>query len=152
MKELYISQEGLEKLKEDLNYLKKVRRKEVSERIKKALEEGDISESGEYSEAKEDQAFVEGKIAEIEEKIKNAVIIKKKKSSQSVDIGCTVTLKSDENVIKYSIVGSSEVDPAQGRISNESPLGKAFIGKKVGEVVEVATPAGTVKYEVLGIK
>lgn len=152
MKELYISQEGLEKLKEDLNYLKKVRRKEVSERIKKALEEGDISESGEYSEAKEDQAFVEGKIAEIEEKIKNAVIIKKKKSSQSVDIGCTVTLKSDKNVIKYSIVGSSEVDPAQGRISNESPLGKAFIGKKVGEVVEVATPAGTVKYKVLEIE
>ena len=104
MKEHYISKEGLDKLKEELVYLNKIKRKEVSARIKKALEEGDISESGEYSEAKEDQAFVEGKIAEIKEKIKNAVIIKKKKSSQSVEIGSTVILKCDKNTIKYYVL------------------------------------------------
>lgn len=152
MKEHYISKEGLDKLEEELVYLNKVKRKEVSARIKKALEEGDISESGEYSEAKEDQAFVEGKIAEIKEKIKNAVIIKKKKSSQSVDIGSTVTLECNKETIKYSIVGSAEVDPMKGKISNESPLGKAFIGKQVGEEVEVNTPGGSIKCKVLSIE
>ena len=152
MKEHYISKKGLDKLKEELIYLNKVKRKEVSARIKKALEEGDISESGEYSEAKEDQAFVEGKIAEIKEKIKNAVIIKKKKSSLSVDIGSTVTLKCDKEIIKYSIVGSAEVDPLHGKISNESPIGKAFIGKQVEEEVEVKTPGGIMKCKVLTIE
>lgn len=152
MKKFYITKEGLKKLEDDLEHLKKVRRKEVSARIKKALEEGDISESGEYSEAKEDQAFVEGKIVEIENKIKNSVIIKKKKSSKTVDIGSEVTLRCDNNEIKYSIVGSSEVDPAAGKISNESPLGKAFIGKSVGDEVEVITPGGPMKCKVLSIE
>lgn len=151
MKKFFITKEGLKKLKEELEYLQKVKRKEVSKRIKKALEEGDISESGEYSEAKEEQAFTEGKIAEIKEKIKNASIIKKSRKSK-VELGSTIEVKMNGDTITYDIVGSSEADPGAGKLSNESPIGQAFMGKAAGDTVEVETPAGAMKYTILKIK
>jgi transcription elongation factor GreA len=152
MGKFYITKKGLEKLKEELAYLKKVKRKEVSERIKKALEGGDISESGEYAEAKEEQAFTEGKIAEISNKIKNAVIIESKKEPGVVDIGSTIFVKFDNDQAQYTIIGSSEANPSEGKISNESPIGKAFLGHEVGDIVEVETPSGLMKYEIVKIE
>lgn len=148
----YITKGGLEELKKELEHLQKVKRREVSDRIRKALEEGDISESGEYSEAKEQQAFVEGKIIELAAKIKNAVIIKKSGKSTSVRVGSTVVVKSRGKKIEYKIVGSEEADPMAGKISNESPIGQAFIDKKVDESVQVETPAGTNNYKIIAIK
>jgi transcription elongation factor GreA len=154
--ETLVTKEGLKKLKDELDYLKTVRRQEVAQRLKEAISYGDLSENAEYEEAKNEQAFVEGRILELEQKIKNAKIISEKTESRAkeVKIGSTVTVrnKTDKDEPEtYTIVGSTEADPIEHKISNESPIGKGLLNKMKGDVVEVATPAGKVKYEVLKV-
>ena len=138
----YISQEGLEKLKQELTELKTIKRKEVSARLEHAKSLGDLSENAEYQEAKEEQSLIESQIAELEETVRNAVVIKKNHRTDIVSVGSTVQVKLDGREETYTIVGSEEASPASGKISNESPLGKAFLGHKVGDTVEVKTPTG----------
>lgn len=152
-----ITKEGLKKLKDELDELKTVRRQEVAQRLKEAISYGDLSENSEYEEAKNEQAFVEGRILELEQKIKNAKIISEKKTdtkSKEIDIGSTVTLqnKTDgDDPERYTIVGSTEADPLDHKISNESPIGKSLLGKRKGDVVEINSPSGVIKYEVLQV-
>lgn len=150
----FITVQGLEDLEKKLDYLKAVKRKEVSGRIKEALSFGDISENSEYDEAKAEQAQLEEQIAKIENTISNARIIDDKElSTDKVSIGSKVEvldLEFDEKMI-YSIVGSAEADPFEGRISNVSPLGSSLIDRKIGDIVEVKVPDGTIKYEILSI-
>ncbi len=149
----YITPEGLEKIKKDLEYLKKVRRKEITHRIEEAIKLGDLSENAEYHEAKDDQGLNEARIREMEEILNNAVIINnEKKSDCSINVGCTIKVKFDGKDKEFTIVGPSEADPLQGFISNESPMGQAFIGKKAGDTVEVEAPAGTIKYKILNVQ
>lgn len=152
--ETLITAEGLEELKSELDYLKVTKRKEVSQKIKVALAFGDISENAEYDEAKNEQANVEARIAKLEQMVKNAKVIKTGKQKGVVSIGSKVTIKDLEfdETMEYVIVGSAEADPFKGKISNVSPLGKALLGKKVGEIIEVASPAGDmIKYEILTV-
>ena len=153
-KQVMLTEEGLRKLEEKLEHLKTVRRTEVAERLKVAISYGDISENSEYEDAKNEQAFIEGEIMTIENMLRNAKIIEEGQNTDTVVIGCTVVLKDiefDED-LEYAIVGSAEADPMEGRISDESPVGKAVIGHRVGDIVDVIVPAGTLKYEVLEIK
>ncbi len=153
-KEVILTPEGLKKLEDELDYLKSVKRREVAERIKIAIGYGDISENSEYDDAKNEQAFIEGRIITLEKMLRNAKIITgNDKSSDVVAIGSTVKLKDLEfnDELIYTIVGSAEADPLSNKISNESPVGKAILGKKVGTVVEVSVPAGSIKYEILEI-
>lgn len=146
----YITAEGLEKLKTQLEDLK-VKLKAVSVKIKEAREMGDLSENAEYHEAKNEQSFLMGKEQEIEQKIKNAQIIKNNCDSKIVQVGCSVEIEDDGEKMKYQIVGSDEADPISGRISIDSPIGSALIGRKKGEAVEVKTPAGVSSLKVLAI-
>jgi transcription elongation factor GreA len=150
-KPTYVSREGLERLRSELDEMIAVRRPEVAARISEAKEHGDLSENAEYEEAKNEQAFVEGRIAELEHKIKSAVIIDEERSTDHVSIGATVEVDSEDGPISFTIVGSTEARPADGRISNESPVGRALLGKKVGEKVVVKVPAGDVVYTVRSI-
>ena len=154
-KEVILTQEGYNKLEEELNYLKTEKRTEIAERIKIALGFGDLSENSEYDEAKSAQAENEIQISELEAKIRNAKIIDAKEiDTKTVQIGNSVKvhdIEFDED-IEYTIVGSTEVSLAQNKISNESPLGKALLGAKKGDTVEVHAPAGIMKYKILGIK
>ena len=153
-----VTKDGLKKLKEELEHLKKAGRKEVAQRLKEAISYGDLSENSEYEEAKNEQAFVEGRIIELEQKIKNVKIISEKKiikqAGKDIDIGSTITIRNktdqDEPEV-YTIVGSTEADPLEHKISNESPIGKSMLGKKKGDIVEVSTPAGIFHYEVLKV-
>ncbi|MGI6561829.1 MAG: transcription elongation factor GreA [Clostridia bacterium] len=153
-KEVYLTPEGLRQLEEELEYLKSTKRREVAARIKHALSFGDISENSEYDEAKNEQALVEAKIAEIEDTLRySQIIVDEDITTDAVSIGSIVKLldlEFDEEV-EYRIVGSTEANPSKNRISNESPVGKALMGKKVGETVEVMTPGGIVKFKILGI-
>lgn len=152
--ETLITAEGLEEIKNELEELKLVKRKEISEKIKAALAFGDISENAEYDEAKNEQANVEARIAKLEHIVKNAKIIKEAKQKGVVCVGSKVTIKDLEfdEVMEYTIVGSAEADPFKGKISNVSPLGKSLLGKKLGEVIEVASPIGDViKYEIITV-
>jgi len=150
----YLSKEGLEELKAELNRLKKDETFEIAERLKKAKEFGDLSENSEYSEAKEAQAKLEARIFELEEIIRNAEIIKKSPGKKNVvHIGSTITVSKNGEVLKYTIVGSMEAKPEANLISNESPLGKSFLGKKIGEVVEMNLPNGKIsKYRIIDIE
>ena len=153
-KDIFFTTEGLEKIESEIEYLKTVRRKEVAERIKVALGYGDLSENYEYDEAKNEQAQVEERIAKLEAMARNAKIIDEKQlNKEEVNVGSIVKIKdlSDGEVEEYSIVGSAEADPLEGKISNESPVGSKLIGLKVGEQVEIEIPDGFVKYEVLEI-
>jgi transcription elongation factor GreA len=149
-KPVLLTQEGLKRLEEELDYLKRIKRREVAQRIKEALAFGDISENSEYDDAKNEQAFVEGRIAELESRLRNAEIIDENTSGESVTIGSTVTLKDVEtgDIFEFTLVGSTEADPAKNRISNESPVGKAILGRKTGEVVHVNAPAGNIAYKI----
>lgn len=152
--ETLITAEGLEELKKELEDLKLVKRKEISEKIKVALAFGDISENAEYDEAKNEQANVESRIAKIEQIIKSAKVIKESKQKGVVSIGSKVKIKDLEfdEEMEYTIVGSAEADPFKGKISNVSPLGKSLLGKKIGEIIEVASPSGDViKYEIITV-
>jgi len=149
MKDNYISKDGLAQIKEQLDELKNIKRPFVVEKIARAREQGDLSENAEYHEAREEQSFIEGKINELEYLIKNSIIIKGDKKSDIVTIGSTVHATCDNGMkIRYTIVGNTEADPAVGKISNESPLGKAFIGKSVGHEFELTIPAGKIKCKI----
>ena len=148
----YVSKEGLEKLKEELHELKTKKRKEIAMRLEHAKTLGDLSENAEYQETKEEQTLVETKIAELEEMIRNAVVIATQHGTDTVTIGSTVRVRSDRGEETYMIVGSEEANPIEGKISNESPLGRSFLGRKRREKLEIKTPAGISTYEILEIK
>lgn len=150
-RQTFITAEGLQKLRDELHQLKTVKRREIAQRIQEAKELGDLSENAEYVEAKNEQAFVEGRIAELETAVKNAVIIQDVKNAEQVRVGSKVTAKHDGTAATYSIVGSNESDPSNGRISNESPLGQALLGKKVGETVTVTVPNGKRTFTITAI-
>ena len=148
----YITKEKLAELREQLKDLRE-KRKEISRQISEAQERGDITESAEYTEAKESQAFNEGKIKELEQLFNEAVVISNKKNNcQVVEVGCRVIVKNHSGKKEFSIVGSEEADPANGKISNESPLGRAFLGKKKGDEIFAYTPNGKIHYKILDIK
>jgi transcription elongation factor GreA len=155
VKEVILTPEGHEKLKEEINTLSTVRRREVADRIRVAREFGDISENAEYDDAKNEQAMLEHKIATLEERLANARVIRSGEVDLSVvSIGAKVRLKDvgANQTVEYTIVGSAEADPSEQKLSNESPVGKAIIGKKKGETVEVSAPRGALKYKILDIK
>lgn len=154
-KKFIMTYEGIKKLEEELEYLKTVKRKEITEKIKVALGYGDLSENSEYDEAKNDQAFTEGRIIQLENMLKNAVVVDENEiPKDKVSVGSIVKVMDYEfdEEVEYTIVGSAEADPMNFKISNESPVGSALIGKKVGDVVEVAVPSGLSKFEVLEIR
>lgn len=149
-----LTREGLENLKEELVNLKTVRRKEVAERLKQAIDFGDLSENSEYDDAKNEQAFIEGRIQTLEATIHKAKVIEDETlSSGVINIGSYVTVRDIEfdEVEEYRIVGTSEADPMQNKISNESPLGAALLGKRQGQTVKVNAPVGTLEYEVIRV-
>lgn len=148
----YLTSEGLEKLKAEYQDLKKHQRPDMIARLEAAKALGDLSENAEYHDAKDALAFIEGRIREIEMKLGDVSLIDDGLSSGIVSIGSTIDVEARGRVKTYQIVGSSEADPAGGRISNESPLGSAFIGRKKGEVVSVETPAGKVDYTITDIR
>jgi transcription elongation factor GreA len=149
-KSFYVTSDGLEKLREELDDLVNVQRKKIAAALKEAKEFGDLSENASWDDAKERQAFIEGRIAEIENILKNAVAIEKGKGD-IVAVGSTVHVELEEGEQQFSIVGSTEADPELGKISNESPIGKALLGKKPGDEVEVQVPAGTITYKITKI-
>ena len=147
--------EGIKKLEEELEYLKTVRRKEITEKIKVALGYGDLSENSEYDEAKNEQALNEGRIIQLENMLKNAVVVDESEiPTDKVSVGSIVKVMDYEfdEEVEYAIVGSAEADPMNFKISNESPVGSALLGKKVGDVVEVTVPSGVSKFEILEIR
>ncbi|MCY0879515.1 MAG: transcription elongation factor GreA [Firmicutes bacterium] len=153
-KELLMSPEGLKKLEAELEHLTTVKRREVAERIKTAREFGDISENSEYEDAKNEQAFIEGRIQTLEKMLRQARVVESDKEDPNVvHIGSRVTVKDlEENIEEeYVIVGATEADPMKNRISNESPVGKALMGAKVGDQVEVSAPVGKIRLEILKI-
>jgi len=155
VKEVILTPEGYAKLTEEIEHLSTVKRREVAERIKHAREFGDIAENSEYDDAKNEQAMVEHRIATLEERLAHARVIEADEiSSDVVGVGTRVRLKDvDANeTIEYTIVGSAEANPAEHRLSNESPVGKAILGRKKGEVVEVSAPRGTLKFKIMDIK
>ncbi len=152
----YMSPEGLEKLKKELDYLKNTKRKEIVESLQKAIDFGDLSENAEYLEAKETQSFVEGRILELEALLKEAVIVSKKRQGDSAQIGSTVLVSLDSpqkgDKEKFEIVGAEEANPLEGKISADSPFGKAVLSKRKGNIIQVETPRGKVYYKILEIE
>lgn|SRR5574341_188300 len=150
---IYLTPEGAAKLKAELQELKGPKREELAKRLRAAIQMGDLSENADYHKAKEDQAFLEGRIQEIEFILRNAAIIEKKNNNDVVDVGSHITIQEDgSSPEKYHVVGAKEADPRNGKISNESPIGRAVMGHKVGEVVEAETPGGKVKFKILKIE
>ena len=155
MKEVILTPEGYEKLKQEIEYLSNDKRREVAERIRIAREFGDIAENAEYDDAKNEQALLEHRIATLEERLRNARVIEKKEISKDVvSIGSKVKLRDVDakRTVEYHIVGSAEANPAENKLSNESPVGKAIIGHKKGDTVEVTAPRGSLKFKILEIK
>ena len=151
-KPTYLSKEGLDKLRSELDEMTSVKRPEVANRIHDAKEHGDLSENAEYEDAKNEQAFVEGRIQTLEALIKNATIIDEHHSTDHVQIGSTVAVESPDGKETFTIVGSTEAKPAEGRISNESPVGRALLGKKKGEKVTIPAPRGALVYQIVDIR
>ncbi|MCU0680258.1 MAG: transcription elongation factor GreA [Planctomycetes bacterium] len=151
MSDQIISQEGYDKLKEELDFLTTAKRKEVADRIEKAKEMGDLSENAEYSEAKDAQALNEGRIAELTGILKNVIVVDSHGSRDEVAMGSKVKVKVDGKEKEYTIVSFNEADPLTGKISNESPIGVAFLGKKKGDKVLVNTPKGEMEYKIIAI-
>jgi len=155
LKEVILTAEGYEKLKQEIEYLQTEKRREVAERIRVAREFGDIAENAEYDDAKNEQAMLEHKIAQLEERVLSArVITKKEISKDTVSVGSKVRIRdvAAKQTFEYHIVGSAEANPAENKLSNESPVGKAIMGHKKGDIVEVAAPRGTTKFKILEIK
>jgi transcription elongation factor GreA len=149
----YLTAEGAEKLRKELEELKGPRRQELARRLRSAIQMGDLSENADYHKAKEDQGFLEGRIQELEYKLRNAVIIDKTANRDEVGIGNHVTIQEgDGEPETYHVVGAQEADPRKGRISNESPIGKAVMGHKVGDAVEVETPGGKLRFKIVKIE
>ena len=154
-KPVMLTPEGLKQLEEELDFLKGEKRKEIAEKIKVARSYGDLSENSEYDDAKNEQAFIEGRIQELEQKLRNVeVISEEKKPKNVVTMGCKVILRDMElnEDMEYTLVGTAEADPEAMRISNESPVGAAILGQKVNKVVDVQAPVGTIKYKIMKIK
>ena len=157
--DMLITKEGLKKIREELEYLKTTKRGEIAQRLKEAISYGDLSENAEYEEAKNDQAFIEGRILELDKQVKNAKIItegaiSKTSKGKTIDISSIVTVRNktdDDEPETYTIVGSMEADPIEHKISNESPIGKALLGREKGDIVDVIAPAGKFKYEILKV-
>lgn len=152
-----LTREGLKKYEEELHYLKSVKMKEISQKIKEAKEQGDLSENAEYDAAKDEQGKVDARIKELEKLLKNAEVVDVEQTDgkiAKVSFGCTVKLLDKElnEEMEYTIKGSSEADSLNGSISNESPLGKALIGAKKGDTIEVEAPVGVVKYKILDVR
>jgi transcription elongation factor GreA len=152
----FVTKEGLKQLQDELENLKTVKRKEVAKRLEEAISYGDLSENSEYEEAKNEQAFVEGRILELEEMIKNAKVISTGKHGKVVELGSTVVIKrmkprEGENE-EYTIVGSTEADPLNHRISNESPIGSALLDHKQGDTMDIKVPQGKVTYKIVKLK
>jgi transcription elongation factor GreA len=155
LKEVILTAEGYEKLKQEIEFLQNDKRREVAERIRVAREFGDIAENAEYDDAKNEQAMLEHKIAQLEERLLSArVITKKEISKDTVSVGSKVRIRdvAARQTFEYHIVGSAEANPAENKLSNESPVGKAIMGHKKGDVVEVAAPRGSMKFKILEIK
>ncbi len=150
----YLTNEGLKKLQDELAHLTTVRRREIAERFQQSRERGGTVSNAEYEEANNERSFNEGRIRALEGMINNAVIIDEEAGQRdAVEVGATVTVKNRQGKrLTYTITGSAEADPAQGRISNVSPMGKSLLGKKVGEVAEVSAPSGTIQLEIIAIK
>lgn len=148
----YLTQEGLEKLKKELEYLKTVKRKEIAKTLERAISFGDLTENAAYQEAKEAQGFLEGRILELEEIVRSAVLISNQKKKDFVQIGSFATVKCDRKKEKFQIVGPEEAKPWEGKISYSSPLGGALLNRKKGEKFEVNTPEGKREYKVLKIE
>lgn len=148
----FITKEGLKKLKDELEDRKTRLRQEIASAIKEAKEQGDLSENAEYAEAKSQQNENESRIIELEMVIKNSQVVERNEKMEEIQMGSTAVVDMDGNKMEFVIVGSNEADPAKFKISNESPLGKAFMGKKKGDVVEVNTPRGVMKYKILETK
>jgi transcription elongation factor GreA len=148
-----LTQTGLQKLQDELEHLQTTGRKEVADRLAEAISYGDLSENSEYDEAKNQQAFVEGRILELEEQIKHAQIITEEKKKGVVQIGSTVKVKrtGGAEAREYTLVGSTEADPAMHKISNESPVGAGILGKKKGDKIDIVAPGGKFQYEILGV-
>lgn len=149
---MYVSREGLEKFKQELEDLVNIKRKEIIERIERAKELGDLSENAEYAAAKDEQAFTEGRILELQDMIARAEIINGDGRIDIVRVGSKVKVKSDGTETEYEIVGVAEAEPLAGKISNESPLGRSFLGKKRGDKVQIQVPKGMVDYTILEIR
>ena len=147
----YISEEGLAKLRAELEELVNVRRQEIAQRIHDAKEHGDLAENAEYEDAKNEQAFVEGQIQRLEALIKNAILIDEQHGTDHVQIGSTVKVDGTDGKEDFTIVGSTEASPRDGKISNESPVGRALLGKRKGDTVVVNVPAGDFSYKILEI-
>ncbi len=149
----YLTAEGAEKLRLELKELKENARPELAKRLRSAIQMGDLSENADYHKAKEDQAFLEGRIQELEYLLSNAVIIEEKGiRSDIIDVGSHVTIQEEgDEPITYQIVGAKEASPRNGRISNESPIGKALLGRRVGDVIIVEAPIGAIHYKVISI-
>jgi transcription elongation factor GreA len=152
MDKVYLTQERYNEIVEEVNLLKSEGRKAIAERLKQAKDLGDLSENFDYQEAREEQDKLERRINELEEILRNSVIIKKSGSSLTVRIGSRVKLRKNNSVTAYTIVGSNEARPEEGFISNESPIGRAILGKKVGDSVTVKTPKGEAVYQILAIE
>lgn len=152
MQKTLITKEGLEKMQKELEDLRTTKRAEVTQRLKEAIAMGDLSENSEYDEAKNAQAFLEGRIVQLEQQIRTAQIIVKGKKNR-IDVGSTVTIEDMEEYVKetVTIVGSAESNPFEGRISNESPVGRALVGAKAGDIVEADAPNSVIKYKVISI-
>ena len=153
-KEVILTEEGLKQLQDEVNYLSNVKREEVAEQIRQAREFGDISENSEYDDAKNEQALLEHRIANLQEKLRRARVIKDSEiETDKVSVGTTVTLRDKKvgDVRIYTVVGSAEADPTKAKLSNESPVGQAIIGKRVGDVVTVNIPIGALDLEILAI-
>ena len=154
-KKTILTYAGLKALEDELENLRVVKRKEVAGKIKEAREQGDLSENAEYDAAKDEQRDIEARIDELEKILKNVeVVVEEEVDLEKINVGCTILVHDDEydEEIEFKIVGSTEANSLQGKISNESPVGQALIGKKVGDVVDVATPAGNIRYTVLKIE
>ena len=151
---IYLSREGLEKLKSELEHLRTVRRHDAAEQIQQSRERGGIVSNAEYEEAKNELAFTEGRILTLDNLVNNAVIIDERETAtETVEVGSTVKVKDQNGKnFQYSITGSAEADPSKGKISNVSPIGKSLLGKRVGEVTEVSVPSGKIKLEILKIQ
>ena len=153
-KPILLTDEGLKKLEDELEQLKTIKRKDISEKIKVALSFGDLSENSEYDEAKNEQAIIEARIATIEAMLKNVKLLDDDEiSTETINVGSKVTVKDIEfnEELTYYIVGSTEADPEKGRISDESPIGKGLLGHKIGDMVDIDAPAGVIKFEILSI-
>ncbi len=153
MTKQYLTKERLEEFKAELENLKNIRRNEVAQRLKQAKEYGDLSENSEYAEARDEQANVETRIFELEDLLKDAVVIEKNGASNgTIEVGSVITIKKGDKTSVYTLVGKYEAKPEEGKISDESPLGKAFLKHKVGDKIPVTTPAGVMTYEILKIE